>query len=178
MTTPAPAASPDCGSPQKPDLRHAFGRFATGIAVITTLDEQGAPYGLTVNSFTSVSMAPPMISWNVIRGSRAHAVIRHAGRFVVNILARDQLDVARRMTGPNETRFHQVGHRLSRHGLPILDGTLATFECTVHSLVTAGDHDIVLGGIDDFAHRDGPPLVYWRGAYTTAQPMQASCAAA
>ncbi len=169
MTTPTHAA------PHKPELRHAFGRFATGIAVITSLDEQGAPYGLTINSFASVSMAPPMISWNVIRGSRARAVIQQAGRFVVNILARDQLAVAQRMTGPNELRFHDVGFQRSSHGLPILDGTLATFECSVHSFVAAGDHDIVLGAVDGFAHQDGPPLVYWRGAYTTAHAAQPSC---
>ena len=172
MTTPSSTAPLSSAPLPKPELRHAFGRFATGIAIITSLDESGAPYGLTINSFASVSMTPPIISWNVIRDSRAHAVIRQAGRFVVNILARDQLLVAQRMTGPNELRFREVSFRSSEHGLPILDDTLATFECSVHDFVRAGDHDIVLGNVEDYAHQDGPPLVYWRGAYSTAQTLE------
>ena len=162
MPIPAPAPQP------KPELRHAFGRFATGIAVITTLDEDGNPYGLTINSFASVSMAPPMISWNVIRGSTAHTTITRAGRFIVNILAKQQQDVAQQMTGPIEHRFAGVPYHSSSSGLPIISDTLATFECDTHSMVTAGDHDIVLGVVKQFEHREGRPLVYWRGKYTTA----------
>ena len=157
-----PAAAP------KPELRHAFGRFATGIAVITTLDERGQPYGLTINSFVSVSMDPPLISWNVVRGSNAHSVIARAGRFVVNVLAKHQRDTAQQMTGPIEQRFAGVPHHCSSSGLPIIDDALATFECDTHSMVTVGDHDIVLGTVKQFEHREGRPLVYWRGGYATA----------
>lgn len=157
----------------KPELRHAFGRFATGIAVITTLDDLGRPYGLTINSFASVSMTPPMISWNVIRGSNAHQTITRAGRFIVNILAKPQLDVAQQMTGPIEHRFAGVSYYSSPSGLPIISDTLATFECDTHSMITAGDHDIVLGVVKQFEHRDGRPLVYWRGGYTTAMACEA-----
>ena len=152
----------------KPELRHAFGRYATGIAVITTLDEQGKPYGITINSFASVSMAPPMISWNVIRGSTAHATIMRAQRFVVNVLGKEQRRIAQQMAGPIPERFREIPCGRSRHGLPVIDDALATFECEVHAMVPAGDHDIVLGVIEHFTHRDGPPLVYWRGAYATA----------
>lgn len=152
----------------KPELRHAFGRFATGIAVITTLGEDGRPYGLTINSFVSVSMDPPMISWNVIRGSTAHQTISRAGRFVVNILAKDQRAVAQKMTGPIEHRFADVPYYSSSSGLPVISGTLATFECDTHAMIAAGDHDIVLGTVTQFQHREGRPLVYWQGAYATA----------
>lgn len=155
-------------APPKPDLRHAFGRFPTGIAIVTMLDGDGRPYGATINSFVSVSMAPPMISWNVMRGSLAHTTLGQSRQFVINVLARNQRDLAQQMTGPVEKRFTNVGYAPSDAGLPVLDGTLATFECTVHSTVTAGDHDIVLGIIDNFEHRDGRPLVYWQGAYATA----------
>lgn len=152
----------------KPELRHAFGRFATGIAVITTLDERGQPYGLTINSFVSVSMDPPLISWNVVRGSNAHTVIAGAGRFVVNVLAKHQRTTAQQMTGPIDQRFVGVPHHCSSSGLPIIEDTLATFECDTHSMITVGDHDIVLGTVKQFEHRDGRPLVYWRGGYATA----------
>lgn len=157
----------------KPELRHAFGRFATGIAIITTLDEDGKPYGLTINSFASVSMAPPIISWNVIRGSTAHQTITQAGRFVVNILATSQRDVAQQMTGPIEHRFAGVPYHDSSSGLPIISNTLATFECETHSMISAGDHDIVLGTVKQFEHREGHPLVYWRGNYATAMACEA-----
>lgn len=152
----------------KPELRHAFGRFPTGIAVITLLDEQGAPYGLTINSFASVSMEPPMVSWNVIRGSLAHARVSQSLRFVVNILARDQRHIAQQMTGPVETRFAGIGYRETQSGLPVLDDALATFECALHGAIPAGDHDIILGTVENFEHREGLPLVYWQGSYATA----------
>lgn len=166
---PATMARP---SQPKPELRHAFGRFATGIAIITTLDEDGKPYGLTINSFVSVSMAPPMISWNVIRGSTAHQKITRAGRFVVNVLANHQRDVAQQMTGPIEHRFASVPYHDSSSGLPIISDTLATFECDTHSMIAAGDHDIVLGTVRQFEHREGSPLVYWRGGYATAMACE------
>lgn len=153
----------------KPELRRAFGRFPTGIAVVTTVDDEGAPFGITINSFVSVSMEPPMVSWNVIRGSRAHATISRARRFVVNVLAEEQRPIAQQMARPADDRFAGVDYRLSDDGLPVIADAVATFECSVHALVSAGDHDIVLGVVDGFAHRDGPPLVYWQGAYATAQ---------
>jgi flavin reductase (DIM6/NTAB) family NADH-FMN oxidoreductase RutF len=155
-------------APPKSDLRHAFGRFPTGIAVVTMLDDEGLPYGATINSFVSVSMAPPMISWNVIRGSLAHATVSQAPRFVINVLAKDQRDLAQKMTGPVAERFTNVPYLMSEFGLPVIGGTVATFECKVHTMVAAGDHDIVLGTIEHFKHRDGLPLVYWQGAYATA----------
>lgn len=154
----------------KPALRQAFGRFATGIAVITTLDTQGAPYGLTINSFVSVSMDPPLISWNVIRGSTAHQIISQQGRFVVNILAHDQKQVAQQMTGPIENRFDGMACSVSDDGLPLIDGALAAFECDTHALIEAGDHDIILGRVSRFTHHEGPPLVYWKGRYASATP--------
>lgn len=167
-TTASPSAPAPAAAAPKPELRHAFGRFPTGIAVITTLDEDGQPYGITVNSFASVSMSPPMLSWNVIRGSRAHATIGQAQRFVVNILSQDQRHVAQQMASRMEDRFHGVAVRHSSEGLPVIEDALATFECEVHAMVEAGDHDIVLGRIQYFEHREGAPLVYWQGRYATA----------
>jgi len=155
-------------SPAKPELRRAFGRFPTGIAVITTRDADGEPFGLTINSFTSVSMDPPMVSWNVIRGSRAHTAICGAQAFVVNILAATQQPIAQQMASPSSDRFVDIHYDVNAEDMPILAGTVATFECEVHALVTAGDHDIVLGVIKRFAHCDGMPLVYWQGTYATA----------
>lgn len=180
MSAPAVAASglPHAAPAPKPELRLAFGRFPTGIAVITTLDEAGQPYGLTVNSFASVSMQPPIVSWNVIRGSKAHATIGAAPRFVVNVLAEDQRAIAQQLARPAADRFRGLAHRPSADGLPLLAGTLASFECVRLSMVRAGDHDIVLGRVERFEHRDGAPLMYWRGDYARAHAWDACTAAA
>lgn len=154
--------------PAKPELRRAFGRFPTGIAVITTVDEDGRPFGLTINSFVSVSMEPPMVSWNVIRDSRAHATISLARGFVVNVLAAAQQPIAQQMARQVDDRFAGIDYHCNADGLPVLAGAVATFECELHDLVAAGDHDIVLGAIKHFAHCDGAALMYWQGAYATA----------
>lgn len=153
----------------KPELRRALGRFATGVAVITTLTPTGEPYGLTINSFVSVSMQPPLVCWNVIRGSHGHSVIQRARRFVVNVMAADQREIASRMSRRDADRFADVSFSCTADGLPVLDGTLATFECTIASMVLAGDHELVLGLIDDFRHRDGSPLLYANGDYALLQ---------
>lgn len=163
----AAAASGPAPAP-KPELRRAFGRFATGVAAITLLDEHGAPYGLTINSFASVSLDPPIVSWSVICGSTAQAMIERAGRFVVNVLAETQRDIAQRLARPGADRFAGIAHSPSADGLPLIDGALARFECSLLSLLRAGDHDIVLAQVDRFEHRDGAPLLYWQGAYAKA----------
>ncbi|MBN9428973.1 MAG: flavin reductase family protein [Burkholderiales bacterium] len=152
----------------KPELRRAFGRFATGVAAITLLDEHGAPYGLTINSFASVSLEPPIISWNVICGSTAQSMIERAGRFVVNVLAEAQRDVALRLARPGADRFAGIAYSSSADGLPLIDGALACFECSLLSLLRTGDHDIVLARVERFEHHDGAPLLYWQGAYAKA----------
>lgn len=168
-----PPAIPTADAP-KPELRRAFGRYPTGVAVITTVDEDGVPYGLTVNSFASVSMQPPMVSWNVIRGSKAHAIFGTAQRFVVNVLAEHQREIAQQMARPLADRFDGVCYHRSAAGLPVLEDTIASFECSLDSLVSAGDHEIVLGLVDHFCHRDGAPLAYWNGGYAVARSHDAA----
>lgn len=150
------------------NLRHAFGRFPTGIAVITTIDEQGNPYGLTINSFVSVSLEPPVLSWNVMHNSRAYEVISRAKSFMVHILSSEQQALSKRMTGPIDQRFDGVSYRFNEIGLPVIDGCLAAFVCDLRSMISIGDHDIVLGDIQDYDYQHGEPLVYWQGNYGRA----------
>lgn len=150
------------------ELRQAFGRFATGIAVVTAIDEQGKPYGLTINSFVSVSLSPPVLSWNVMHNTRAHEVISQATQFAVHVLSTEQQAISTKMTGAIEQRFDGVPYYISQQGLPIIQGCLAVFECQRHSLISVGDHDIVLGSIDSYEYQQGEPLVYWQGNYGRA----------
>lgn len=150
------------------DLRHAFGRFPTGIAVITAIDEQGKPYGLTINSFVSVSLSPPVLSWNVMHNTRAHEVISQAKQFAVHILSSEQQAISTQMTGAIEQRFDGLSYQVNQQGLPIIQGCLAVFECQRHSQISIGDHDIVLGSIDNYEYQQGEPLLYWQGNYGRA----------
>ena len=155
-------------------FRAACARFATGITVVTTTDSHGRPHGLTVNSFTSVSLDPPLIL--VCLGLRVSLLehFRSAETFAVNILAADQQEISRRFASPLEDRFQGVAWKPGHNGTPVLDGTLATMECNVAQLLDAGDHVILVGEVRHAEYRDGEPLLYFNSRYShlnvTEQP--------
>lgn len=142
-------------------LRDVLGRYATGVAVITTR-HQGRPVGMTVNSFTSVSLAPPLVLWCLSRTSRCRTAFTVAEHFVVNVLAADQDHLARRFAGPGERFTEDAG------GLPELAGTAATLVCRRDRLVPAGDHVILLGEVLHHRAADRAPLLFLDGAYHAA----------
>ncbi|MEN3316537.1 MAG: hypothetical protein V7605_2771 [Acidimicrobiaceae bacterium] len=145
--------------------RQVLGHFATGVTVVTTADD-GRPAGLAVNSFTSVSLAPPLVGFCVARTSTTWPRIRTAGSFCVNILAEDQEDLCRAFAGRSADRFVGVGWRPARSGAPILAGGLAWLDCTVEVEHDAGDHILVLGRVREMGvDHEGTPLVFYRGGY-------------
>lgn len=151
-------------------LRAAFGRFATGVAVVTTLAADGLPVGLTVNSFGSVSLDPPLVLWSLMRRSASLPAFLGAPRFAVNVLAADQQDVSDRFASRAEDRFRSVGWAPGAGGVPLLAGCLARFECATHRSVEAGDHLVFLGHVERFEHRDGAPLLFFSSAYAALKP--------
>ncbi|WP_165494998.1 flavin reductase family protein [Actinomadura roseirufa] len=149
-------------------LRAAFGRFATGVAVVTAAGPGGIPVGMTVNSFTSVSLDPPLVLFCVARSSSLHPVFTKAGAFAVNILREGQLALCWRFAGRGLDRFDTLEPRHGRTGVPMLPSALAVFECVEPRAVPAGDHDVVIGRVaaletapDDHAE----PLVFFAGGY-------------
>jgi len=152
-------------------FRQVLGHFATGVTVVTSCDEAGAPIGLAVNSFTSVSIDPPLVAFCVGRKSRTWPRIRAAGRFAVNILAADQEAVSRRFatTGGGRARFDRfegVGWHPSAAGSPVIEGVLAWIDATVDDEHDAGDHVLVMGRVSALeVVREGSPLVFYRGGY-------------
>lgn len=148
-------------------FRQLCGRFTTGVVVITAVGEGGEPAGMTANSFTSVSLAPPLVSVNVDRGSDFHAVLARAERFTINVLRSDQEEVSRRFAGPAEARFDGVGYERTPDGRILLAGAIAALECEPHATFEAGDHTIVVGRVVGGRSRDGHPLLYYRGGYHT-----------
>lgn len=153
-------------TPVDPALfRDLCSRFATGVVVATTSTSEGRPAGMTVSSFTSVSLDPPLVSIAIDRGAELHAALTGAPRFGLNILAAGQADLSRRFAEPLADRFAGVAYTWSPGGLPVLDGTLAFIECDCHTLVPAGDHTIILGLVTGGTSRDARPLVYYRRQY-------------
>lgn len=147
-------------------LRRAAGRFPTGVAVVTAA-YRGAPCGLTVNSFTSVSLDPPLVLVCVARSARAYACIEAAGRFTVNVLAEDQEDVARLFASLAEDKFGGLAHRPAPSGGPIIDGACAWLDCEVVARYDGGrTHAILVARVTDHAVSGGWPLVFHAGGYT------------
>ncbi|MBM7049231.1 flavin reductase family protein [Rhizobium lusitanum] len=147
-------------------FRKALGRFATGVTVVTAVSPEGTMIGLTVNSFNSVSMDPPLILWSVGRNSRRGQDLMRAKGFAVNVLAGNQLDIANRFSRWLETPFDGVDYRLTANGLPVLDRAVAHFECEHHAQHDGGDHVILIGRVLDYSLGDGSALVYAGGRFT------------
>jgi flavin reductase (DIM6/NTAB) family NADH-FMN oxidoreductase RutF len=153
-------------------FRNVMGHFPTGVSVITTA-HAGQRHGMTANSITSVSLDPVMILACLARGSRTGLAIEQAGRFAVNILGDHQEDVCRRFAKPGMDHFEGLDAQKGPAGLPLLPGCIAYLVCSVHDVVQAGDHDIVLGDVEDcdVSANGGSPLVFFQGGYRTLPGM-------
>lgn len=148
-------------------LRNAFGTFMTGVTVVTAHGRNGAPLGFTANSFTSVSLEPPLVLVCLAHSSRNFQELTHADGFAVNVLAETQMDISNTFAGPSEDRFAGIDWRPGPQGAPVIDGVSAWFDCTMHKTVDAGDHAILIGEIKAFDSTSHPGLGYARGAYVT-----------
>ena len=148
-------------------LRDAFGAFLTGVTVVTTHNEEGAPIGFTANSFTSVSLDPPLLLVCLAKTSRNYAVLTEAKGFGVNILSEGQKDVSNTFARPVEDRFAAVDWKNGPHGSPVFADVAAWFDCAMHELVDAGDHVILIGRVEGFENSGKTGLGYARGGYFT-----------
>ncbi|MBX9457859.1 MAG: flavin reductase family protein [Rhizobium sp.] len=148
-------------------LRDAFGAFLTGVTVVTTHNEEGAPIGFTANSFTSVSLDPPLLLVCLAKTSRNYATLTGAKGFAVNILAEDQKDLSNTFARPVEDRFAAVAWKNGPFGSPVFANVAAWFDCAMHELVDAGDHVILIGRVEGFDNSGRTGLGYARGGYFT-----------
>jgi flavin reductase (DIM6/NTAB) family NADH-FMN oxidoreductase RutF len=148
-------------------FREALGWFPTGIAVMTAASEEASHIGITVNSFTSVSLDPPLVLWCIDRRSRRYPAFANAPGFTVSILASGQKAVSARLAGAGEHRLDGIALIETELGPPALADSLAVFECALESVQDAGDHAILIGRVLRFARHEkaGAPLVYFRGNY-------------
>lgn len=145
------------------ELRNCFGRFATGVTVVTYAAHDDR-YGLTVNSFTSISLDPPLLLISIDRKAKACSNLE--GRsFAVNILSAEQSDIAWHFAGRKKEGLN-IAWKEGKHA-PRLDGVLAWLECTPWQTYDGGDHVLFLGEIQDFYYRDGQPLIFYTGKMTS-----------
>jgi flavin reductase (DIM6/NTAB) family NADH-FMN oxidoreductase RutF len=146
-------------------LRDAFGAFATGVTVVTAVADDGTPIGFTANSFTSVSLDPPLLLVCVARTSRCFGAMTRAKGFAVNILADFQKDVSNTFARLAEDRFATVEWTKGPFGSPVIAGVAAWFDCRLEKIIEAGDHVILLGRVEAFDDSDRNGLGYVRGGY-------------
>jgi flavin reductase (DIM6/NTAB) family NADH-FMN oxidoreductase RutF/pimeloyl-ACP methyl ester carboxylesterase len=147
-------------------LRDAMGCFATGITIVTAIDAQGQPIGLTANSFTSLSLDPPLLLLCIANGAGSAPALRSGERFGVNVLQISQQPASNRFAGKGEDRFAATAWTPGETGVPLLDGSLVSFECRRHAVHEGGDHFILVGEVvrAQFEPRRDP-LLYFRGKY-------------
>lgn len=148
-------------------LRDAFGTFMTGVTVVTTFGEDGNPRGFTANSFSSVSLDPPLLLVSIARTSQNYETFSKARGFAVNILSEGQKDVSNTFARPVADRFAAVKWHKGPCGAPVLSGVSAWFDCATHQIVEAGDHAILIGRVEGFESMPTAGLGYYRGSYFT-----------
>lgn len=146
-------------------LRQALGCFATGVAIITTLGDWDAPVGLTVNSFSSVSLDPPLILWSLSKKAPSYGAFQRHDGFAVNVMSADAKDLALRFARPAPDKFAGVTWSSGFMGVPLLNDVVATFECRTDSRISKGDHEIYIGRVERFSRTDREPLVFHRGQF-------------
>lgn len=160
---PAPTRIEPGPSTQK-ELRRAFGQFATGVTVVTVQTPQG-PLGMTANSFSSVSLEPPLVLWCPAKSSHRYAAFAAASHFAVHVLGAEQEALAMAFARSGQA-FDDLDIRTNAQGVPLLPMSLARFECRTHALHDAGDHAIILGEVELAETRPGAPLIFCQGGFT------------
>ena len=146
-------------------FRQCLGKFATGVTVVTCSDGDGNPCGITANSFSSVSLDPPLILWNIAKVSNSLEAYLDAEHFAINVLSSGQKDVSSHFARSDHTIFDDVEFALSSDGVPILPGTIATFECRTDTIHDCGDHYIIIGEVERFHVEERDPLLFYSGGY-------------
>jgi 3-hydroxy-9,10-secoandrosta-1,3,5(10)-triene-9,17-dione monooxygenase reductase component len=145
--------------------RRALGCFATGVAVVTTRGEDGQKSGITINSFNSVSLDPPLVLWNIARDAQSFAAFIRSEFFAVNVLSSDQQDICDRFAAGGSDKFNGLDCGVGHEGQPILPEFSASFQCRKEHVYDGGDHQIVIGRVLRFEDRETDPLIFYRGHY-------------
>ncbi len=149
-------------------LRRSLGHFATGVTVVTCCAPDGRPCGITANSFSSVSLDPPLVLWNIAKVSNSLNAYLDADYFAIHVLKAEQQHVAEHFASPDHTRYNGIEHTISGQNVPILPGVLARFDCRTRDIHDGGDHHIIIGEVQAHTTGEGAPLLFFGGKYCTS----------
>jgi len=150
--------------------REVLGRFATGVAIITCPGGEGGPTGVTVNSFSALSLDPPLVLWCLDNKTGRGESFNTCSVFAVNVLARAQQALSVRFSETGQHDFTGIRYDLGQNGAPVLPGALAVLECDIEARHDGGDHTIVVGRVTGLSSREGEPLLFYRGHYRGIGP--------
>lgn len=142
----------------------AMSHFASGVTIVTT-DHEGKSFGMTVASFASLSLRPPLVLVCIEKTVKTHDAIAGAGQFAVSILAAEQAEISNRFASRRDDKFEGIVVRRGILGLPLIEGALTQLECRVTNQLPGGDHSIFVGEVADVQTREGIPLLYFRSGY-------------
>ena len=157
-------------------FRKALGSFPTGICLVTTIADDGKFEGMTINSFASVSLAPPLILWSIRDDARSADAFLTSRTFILSVLAADQVELAMHFAKPAPDKFtrHEAFFEPGIGGCPRLKRSVATYECTVYSRHQEGDHTILLGQVQEFSASDHAPLMFHDGKMGSMKELAAA----
>lgn len=164
------ATAPTLPAIDPAELRRCLGSFVTGVTVITVLDANGVPIGMTANSFNSVSLDPPLIVWSLRSNASTFPVYSTATRFIVNILAEDQVDISNRFARSGPDRFDGIAVTPGIDGVPMINGCAAYLECSTEASYPGGDHLLFLGRVERMVSSARKPLAFGAGKYLVVHP--------
>jgi len=158
----------------KRDLRNALGSFGTGVTVVTSGNNQSRLVGVTANSFSSVSLDPPIVLWSLGSASPSLDVFDTSGRFVINILSLQQIDLSKRFSSNVPNKFEGVDFSEGLEGLPVISNCVATIECKTIQRSVVGDHVLFLGQVEKYTYERKPTLLFCQGNYLQGAACEAS----
>jgi flavin reductase (DIM6/NTAB) family NADH-FMN oxidoreductase RutF len=158
------------------DFRNALGAYATGVTIITAAAPDGKPYGLTCNSFASVSLNPPLVLWSLVVFSQSMSVFQNASHFAVNVLGASQQALANKFAKSSDDKFAGVEWRPGLGNAPILADSVANFQCRAANRYYGGDHVIFLGAVEAYSYNRQEPLLFARGSYGRFLPADDTAA--
>lgn len=147
------------------DFRRALSCFATGVTVVTTLDARGEKVGITISSFSSVSLDPPLVLWSIADDSLSYDDFIEADYFAVHVLAMNQKELSDRFAQSGENKFDTFDCHEGLHGVPVLPEFAACFECSTEHIYPGGDHKIIVGRVHRFEDRETDPLIVHRSRF-------------
>lgn len=154
------------------DYRNALGKFGTGVAIVTSKTTDDLPVGVTINSFNSVSLDPPIVLWSLNKQSPSLKAFDDTGRFVIHVLSKDQVDLSKRFSSRIEEKFANVEYEFGDLGVPLIPACAAIFECTTWQRQQVGDHILFLGLVENFKSTEKEALLYYKGRYASCTELE------